>query len=105
MNTSHLGRTTLATSAVAATLILVTAGGAPTASAQIPAPVLVHRVPSAAGAAGAVDDIGVMVAMRKEAAARYYVQHAGEITRAQSLDRRVAELSELESAVRPWWRR
>jgi hypothetical protein len=78
---------------------LLTAVGAPTGNAQIPAPILGPGVPSAAGAAVDVDDIGVMVAMRKEAAARFYVQHAGELTRAQSLDRRVAKLRELGDTV------
>jgi hypothetical protein len=73
MRTSQLVRTTIATSAIAAALTLFTVVGAPTANAERP-----DR-----GGTGADDgaglDIGQIVAMRHEAAAQYYVDHAREL--------------------------
>ncbi len=73
MNTSQFRRTAAATSAVAAALALLTVVGAPMASAQRPDP------GSRASAHLAAPDIGQVVAMRKAAAAQYYVDHALEL--------------------------
>jgi hypothetical protein len=68
MNTSQLRRTAIATSAITAALMLLTIVDAPIASAQ--------RPDSETGAHSAVLDLGQIVAMRKAAAAQYYVDHA-----------------------------
>jgi len=75
MNTDKIRRTTLTTSAIAAALTMLTVAGAPVASAERPDP------SSRTGAHSADLDIGLVVAMRKAAAAQYYVDHALELNR------------------------
>ena len=73
MNTTQLRRTSIATSALAAALTLLTVADAPIAGANRPEPGF------GSNAHSVVLDIDQLVAMRKEAAAQYYVDHAGQV--------------------------
>jgi hypothetical protein len=73
MNTSHLRRTTLATSTLAAALMLLTVQ-VPTANAMLP-----HDPGAGTSTHSTGLEIDEIVTIRKAAAAQYYVDHAAEL--------------------------
>jgi hypothetical protein len=74
MNTSHLRRTTVSASALAAALTLLTVVHAPTANAM-----LAHDPGPATSAHSTWLQIDEIVTIRKVAAAQNYVDHASEL--------------------------